>query len=89
MRLVYTSPVLDKLYQGFVVYPRQLILRIFGILVSFVGMFGSAVSYRYFFGEHYTPHIDWAFLSVEHIMRDARMVGYCVTFMQMAPHFFL
>jgi len=42
-----------------------------------------------FLAMHYTPHVDFAFLSVEHIMRDVTGGGYFVTCMLMVLACFL
>lgn len=71
MRLVKTHPIISALYNAFGYYPAPSNITYFwnfGIY-SLVCLAVQIVT-GIFLAMHYTPHVDLAFLSVEHIMRD-------------------
>ena len=71
MRLIKTHPILSMLYHGLIAYPVP-------ISISYLWNFGFLAGIclviqiitGIFLAMHYAAHVDIAFLSVEHIMRD-------------------
>src|SRR3954466_12938507 len=64
-------PIGGLVHSSFVVYPTPKNLNYwwtFGAILSL--MLGVQIATGIFLAMHYTPHVDLAFLSVEHIMRD-------------------
>ncbi len=64
-------PVLNLVYSSFVVYPTPRNLNYwwtFGGILTF--LLGAQIVTGVVLAMHYTPHVDHAFNSVEHIMRD-------------------
>jgi len=71
MRLVKQHPLLSLVYSAFYYYPAPSNISYFwnfGVY-SIVCLFIQIVT-GIFLAMHYTPHVDLAFASVEHIMRD-------------------
>jgi len=71
MRLVKTHPLLSVLYTSFYMYPAPSNITyfwnfgIYSLLCLFVQLITGI-----FLAMHYAPHVNLAFDSVEHIMRD-------------------
>ncbi len=64
-------PVMGLVHSSFVAYPTPRNLNYwwtFGAILSF--MLGAQIVTGIVLAMHYTPHVDYAFNSVEHIMRD-------------------
>src|SRR5437899_6365853 len=64
-------PIAGLVYSSFVVYPTPRNLNYwwtFGGILTF--MLGVQIATGVVLAMHYTPHVDFAFNSVEHIMRD-------------------
>jgi ubiquinol-cytochrome c reductase cytochrome b/c1 subunit len=64
-------PIMGLVHSSFVVYPTPRNLNYwwtFGAILSF--MLGAQIITGIVLAMHYTPHVDFAFNSVEHIMRD-------------------
>jgi len=71
MRLFKKSSLLSALYHSGVTYPVPANISYFwnfGVLAGFALV--AQIITGVFLAMHYTPHVDLAFLSVEHIMRD-------------------
>lgn len=75
LRLIKKEPLIS-LAHGMMVYPTP-------ANISYLWAFGSIAGIclvvqiitGVILAMHYTPHIDYAFISVEHIMRDVTMGG--------------
>ncbi len=64
-------PILSLAHSSFVAYPTPRNLNYwwaFGAILSF--LLGAQIVTGVVLAMHYTPHVDHAFNSVEHIMRD-------------------
>src|SRR6476659_11038934 len=64
-------PILGLVHSSFVVYPTPRNLNYwwnFGAILTF--MLGAQIATGIVLAMHYTPHVDYAFNSVESIMRD-------------------
>nr|YP_007890468.1 cytochrome b [Andalucia godoyi]AGH23962.1 apocytochrome b [Andalucia godoyi] len=81
MRLMKRDPLLSIFNSFLVDYPAPINLSYlwnFGILAGVC--LGIQILTGIFLAMHYTPHIDLAFLSVEHIMRDVNY-GWLIRYM--------
>lgn len=71
MRLVKQHPIISAIYNGFVYYPAPSNITYFwNFGIYSMLCLGVQIVTGIFLAMHYTPHVDLAFLSVEHIMRD-------------------
>jgi len=70
MRII-KQPIINVLNDHLIRYPTPASLTYFWNFGSLAGVcLGIQLLTGIFLAMHYTPHIDYAFLSVEHIMRD-------------------
>jgi len=89
MRFVKRNSIFNFLYEFAVIYPSPANLNIFynfGFLALFALI--SQILTGVFLAMHYVPHMDYAFASVEHIMRDVNYGFFCDIFMLMCLFFF-
>jgi ubiquinol-cytochrome c reductase cytochrome b subunit len=71
MRLIKKDPILNIIDGTFISYPVPSNINYFWNLGSIAGIIlVLQIITGILLAMHYTPHIDYAFLSVEHIMRD-------------------
>jgi len=71
MRFVRKNSIFNFIYEFAVIYPSPANLNIFynfGFLALLALV--SQILTGIFLAMHYVPHVDYAFASVEHIMRD-------------------
>src|ERR1700685_3462117 len=74
-------PIAGFIYASFVAYPTPRNLNYwwtFGGILTF--MLGVQIVTGVVLAMHYTPHVDYAFISVESIMRDVNY-GWAVRFL--------
>src|ERR1700726_2692582 len=75
-------PIVSLVYSSFVAYPIPRNLNYwwtFGGILTF--MLGVQIVTGIVLAMHYTPHVDFAFISVESIMRDVNygwLLRYCM-----------
>lgn len=68
---IFNRPIINILNDHLVDYPTPININYMWNFGSMAGIFlGIQIVTGIFLAMHYTPHIDLAFLSVEHIMRD-------------------
>jgi quinol-cytochrome oxidoreductase complex cytochrome b subunit len=72
-RILIEHPLINLLYHTVIVYKAPVNLNYFWNFgsLAFICLFIQIVS-GIFLAMHYTAHVDFAFLSVEHIMRDVQ-----------------
>ena len=71
MRIVKKNSIFNFLYEFAIIYPSPANLNIF-YNFGFLALFALVcqILTGIFLAMHYVPHVDYAFASVEHIMRD-------------------
>ena len=68
---ILNRPIVNILNDHLIDYPTPININYMWNFGSLAGIFlGVQISTGIFLAMHYTPHVDLAFLSVEHIMRD-------------------
>ena len=68
---ILNRPIVNILNDHLIDYPTPININYMWNFGSLAGIFlGVQILTGIFLAMHYTPHVDLAFLSVEHIMRD-------------------
>jgi len=68
---ILNRPIVNILNDHLIDYPTPININYLWNFGSLAGIFlGIQIVSGIFLAMHYTPHVDLAFLSVEHIMRD-------------------
>lgn len=68
---ILKQPIFSAVNEHLIAYPTASNLSYFWGFGSLAGVcLGIQIITGIFLAMHYTPHVDYAFLSVEHIMRD-------------------
>lgn len=89
MRFVRKNSIFNFIYEFAIIYPSPANLNLFynfGFLALLALV--SQILTGIFLAMHYVPHVDYAFASVEHIMRDVNYVFFYVICMLMCFFFF-